>query len=62
MAVLLPVLGFLFVTLLIGAAALAFAPAGGGVIQRRLNELRGIDGDAVDPQKFLRAGLRLSSG
>jgi tight adherence protein C len=46
--VLLPVLGFLFVTLLIAAAALAFAPAGGGVIQRRLNELRGIDGDAVE--------------
>ena len=48
MVVLLPVLGFLFVTLLIAAAALAFAPAGGGVIQRRLNELRGIDGAAVD--------------
>jgi tight adherence protein C len=46
--VLLPVLGFLFVTLLIAAAALAFAPAGGGVIQRRLNELRGIDGDSVE--------------
>lgn len=48
MVVLLPVLGFLFVTLLIAAAALAFAPAGGGIIQRRLNELRGIDSGPVE--------------
>jgi tight adherence protein C len=46
--VLLPVLGFLFVTLLIAAAAMALAPAGGGVIQRRLNELRGIEGSSAD--------------
>jgi tight adherence protein C len=51
--VLLPILGFLFVTLLIGAAALAFAPAGGGVIQRRLNELRGIDSaSAEEPSQY----------
>jgi len=39
---LLPLLGFLFVSLLVFGAALALAPAGGGVIQRRLGELRGL--------------------
>ena len=45
---LLPILAFLFVSLLIVAAAMAFAPANGGVIQQRLNELRGISGVPVD--------------
>ena len=44
---LLPILAFLFVSLLIVAAAMAFAPANGGVIQQRLNELRGIVGDSA---------------
>jgi tight adherence protein C len=39
---LLPLLGFLFVSLLVFGAAMALAPAGGGVIQRRLGELRGV--------------------
>jgi tight adherence protein C len=46
--VLLPILAFLFVSLLIVGAAMAFAPANGGVIQQRLNELRGISGVSVD--------------
>jgi tight adherence protein C len=46
--VLLPILAFLFVSLLIVGAAMAFAPANGGVIQQRLNELRGIAGVSVD--------------
>ena len=45
---LLPILAFLFVSLLIVAAAMAFAPASGSVIQQRLNELRGISGPPVD--------------
>ncbi|HLG57323.1 MAG TPA: type II secretion system F family protein [Vicinamibacterales bacterium] len=48
MTVLLPLLAFLFVALLVGAAAMALAPAGGGVIQRRLGELRGIPGMPID--------------
>jgi tight adherence protein C len=45
---LLPLLAFLFVSLLVGAAAMALAPAGGSVIQRRLGELRGIPGMPID--------------
>jgi hypothetical protein len=53
---LLPILAFLFVTLLIAAAAMALAPANGGVIQRRLGELRGV---AVDePSPYNEAGKR----
>ena len=48
MVLLLPILAFLFVSLLIAAAAMAFAPANGGMIQRRLNELRGVSGVTVD--------------
>ena len=48
MVLLLPILAFLFVSLLIGAAAMAMSPAGGGVIQRRLGELRGLSGMEVD--------------
>ena len=47
MVLLLPILAFLFVSLLIAAAAMALAPAN-GVIQQRLNELRGISGLPVD--------------
>jgi tight adherence protein C len=45
---LLPILAFLFVSLLIAAAALALSPANGGVIQQRLNELRGVSGVGID--------------
>ena len=48
MVLLLPILAFLFVSLLIAAAAMALSPANGGVIQQRLNELRGVSGVAVD--------------
>jgi tight adherence protein C len=42
MTVLLPLLGFLFVSLLITAAGMAFAPGAAGAIERRLGEIRGI--------------------
>ena len=48
MVLLLPILAFLFVSLLIAAAAMALSPANGGVIQQRLNELRGVSGVAID--------------
>ena len=48
MVLLLPILAFLFVSLLIGAAAMAMSPANGGVIQRRLGELRGLSDMPVD--------------
>jgi tight adherence protein C len=41
---LLPLLGFLFVALLVAGFAMAFAPARGGVIEQRLGELRGFTG------------------
>jgi len=50
--VLLPILAFLFVALLIAAAAMALAPANGGVIQQRLNELRGISGVPDEPSPY----------
>jgi tight adherence protein C len=40
MTILLPVLGFVFISLLVYAAALAFAPSGGTSIERRLGEVR----------------------
>jgi tight adherence protein C len=46
--VLLPLLGFVFVALLVAGAAMALAPSGGGVITRRLGELRGIPGMTVE--------------
>ena len=41
MLILLPLLAFLFVALLIGAAALVLAPAGGAIVEQRLGEIRG---------------------
>ena len=41
MLLLLPLLGFVFVSLLVAAAAMAFAPGGPGVIERRLEEFGG---------------------
>jgi tight adherence protein C len=43
---LLPLLGFVFVSLLVMAAAMALAPSGGGAIDRRLEELAGPGGIA----------------
>ena len=40
MTLLLPLLAFVFVSLLVAGAAMMLAPSGGGVIQRRLGELR----------------------
>ena len=42
MTVLLPLLGFVFVSLLIAAAAMVLSPSGAAIIQRRLGELRGV--------------------
>jgi tight adherence protein C len=43
--VLLPLLGFAFVSLLIAAAAMVLSPSGSAIIQRRLGEIRGVDVD-----------------
>jgi len=40
--VILPLLGFVFVSLLIAAAAMVLSPSGNAIIQRRLGELRGV--------------------
>ncbi len=41
MPLILPILGFLFVSLLVAAAAMALAPSGGNVIEQRLGEVGG---------------------
>lgn len=41
MTILLPLLAFVFVALLVGAAALVLAPAGGSTVEQRLDEIRG---------------------
>jgi tight adherence protein C len=48
---LLPLLGFVFVALLVYGAAMALAPAE-GVIERRLGELRGIDGVVMNEPAY----------
>jgi tight adherence protein C len=53
LTLLLPLLAFLFVALLIAGAAMMLAPAGGGIIQRRLGELRAISGlPAEEPSAY----------
>lgn len=53
MLVLLPLLGFLFVALLVAGCAMVLAPARGGVIEQRLGELRGFNGIVVDePSRY----------
>ena len=47
MTLLLPLLGFVFVSLLVTAAALALAPGGEGVIERRLGEMGGPQGQVA---------------
>jgi tight adherence protein C len=53
---LLPILGFVFVSLLVMAAALAFAPSAGGVIERRLGEVAapGAPPSEVDTPRYER--------
>jgi len=58
--VLLPLLGFLFVALLVYGAAMALAPARGGVIQQRLGELRGIPDLAIDEPSPYNESLKRS--
>jgi tight adherence protein C len=53
--VLLPILGFIFVTLLVTAGALAWAPAAAGQIEQRLAEIGG--GEAVSDRRYERAVL-----
>ena len=51
MTILLPLLGFVFVTLLVTAAALALAPGTAGTVERRLAEIGGVavaDGPSYD--------------
>jgi tight adherence protein C len=45
---LLPLLGFVFISLLVTAAAMALAPSGGGAIDRRLEELAGPGGAVAE--------------
>jgi tight adherence protein C len=51
---LLPLLGFVFVSLLVAGAALALAPQGAGVIERRLGEM----GGATAPVRESEAGFK----
>ena len=47
MLLLLPILGFIFVALLVAGFAMVLSPARGGVIEQRLGELRGFSGVVV---------------
>lgn len=51
MTLLLPLLAFLFVSLVIGAAALAFSTGGAGTIERRLGDLAAESGRTIEPDK-----------
>jgi tight adherence protein C len=57
---LIPALAFMFVSLLILAVALAFAPNGGVVIERRLGELTGVAVRAGDPDSGYGRGAVLT--
>ena len=48
MTILLPLLGFVFISLLIFAAALAFSPSGATAIERRLGEVSATRTDRID--------------
>ena len=60
MIVLLPILGFLFITLLVMAGAMAFSPAGAGRIEQRLAEIGGAEATVQDGryQKMLIDSLK----
>ena len=60
MVILLSLLGFIFITLLIAAGAMAFAPAAGGQIEQRLAEIGGAEVAVQDRryEKMLFDGLR----
>jgi tight adherence protein C len=61
-AFLLPLIAFLFATLLVMGAAYVFAPAGPSTIERRLGELTGAPARTVDPdtsyERVIIAGLK----
>lgn len=63
MTLLLPLLAFLFVSLLIAAAAMAFSPSAATAIERRLDEVTGAQAkptfDAEGYQRFLKTLKRL---
>jgi tight adherence protein C len=48
MTILLPLIGFVFISLLVIGGAMAFAPSGGTALQRRLGEVTGTRSDASD--------------
>jgi len=48
---LLPLLAFLFVTLLVGGAAMAFSTGGATTIERRLGDLAAESGRAIEPER-----------
>ena len=53
MLLLLPLLGFLFIALLVAGFAMVLAPARGGVIEQRLGELRGFTAAATEePSRY----------
>jgi hypothetical protein len=64
---LLPVLGFVFISLLIMAGAMALAPSGGATLERRLDELADwqgrplVDQEAGKGRSFLSGLKRLGS-
>ena len=41
MTIVLPLLASLFIALIVGAVAMVLAPAGGGMVEQRLGEIRG---------------------
>ena len=51
MTLLLPLLAFLFVSLLVGAAALAFSTGGAATIEQRLGDIAGDSGRAIEPDR-----------
>lgn len=59
MLLLLPLLAFLCVALLVVGAAMALAPGGGGVIERRLGELRTASGVPIhEPSAFTETAIK----
>jgi len=60
---LIPVLGFIFITLLIAAGAMALAPSGAGTLERRLEEVADWTGgrpaaDGESKSKAFLSGLK----
>jgi tight adherence protein C len=57
MTVLLPILAFLFASLLVAAAAMALTPGVAGVIERRLGEIRGVPLKTDEPAAYERMAV-----